>query len=382
MGGSLRGLGIWGPAGAGVVLALAGQPVLWGNQLNGGPRGGPVTGGLLIAGAALPLGGLRRWPAGALAVSTAGLLSYDALGFPASPADLATLFLLAWLIVVGRPAVALVAPVVVVIASGVTSTLRPGVHSVGYFAGGVLAPVLATLIGVAGRGYKEKSEVASREEATALEAHRLAAEQAATGERLRIAREMHDSVGHGVTIATLGAEAASKLMRRDPERAEDLLGVAVRTGKQTMEELHYLLGVLRSGSDAIAARPPERLEEVVRRFAGPNFETSLKVGDGCPAGLSLPVDDVVAAIVAEGLSNAVRHAAARHAVVEVTFESGSLRVTVTDDGQGPGSTTFGFGLTGAAERARSVGGDLRLVASPAGGSCLEAVLPCSIEVGR
>ena len=382
MGGLLRGWGSWGPAGAGVVLALAGQPVLWASELNGGSHGGPVTGGLLIAATALPLGGLRRWPAGALAVSTAGLLSYDALGFPASPADLATLFLLAWLVAVGRPAVALTAPVVVVAASAVTSTLRPGVHSVGYFAGGILAPALATLLGVAGRGYKEKGEAARREAAAALEAHRLAVEQAATGERLRIAREMHDVVGHGVTVATLGAEAASKLMRRDPERAEDLLGVAVRTGKQTMEELHYLLGVLRSGSDAVAARPPEGLEEVVRRFAGPNFETSLKVADGCPAGLSLPVADVVAAIVAEGLSNAIRHAAARQAIVEVTFESNALHVAVTDDGRGPGSAKFGFGLTGAAERARSVGGYLRLVASPAGGSRLEAVLPCSIESGR
>lgn len=220
-----------------------------------------------------------------------------------------------------------------------------------------------------------------RREAAAFEAHRLAVEQAATGERLRIAREMHDVVGHGVTVATLGAQAASKLMRRDPERAEDFLGVAVRTGKQTMEELHYLLGMLRSGSDAVAARPPEGLDEVVRRFARPDFETSLKVGDGCPAGLSLPAADVVAAIVAEGLSNAIRHAAARQAIVQLTFESNALHVTVTDDGRGPGSAKFGFGLTGAAERARSVGGDLRLVASPAGGSRLEAVLPCPIEAG-
>jgi signal transduction histidine kinase len=259
-----------------------------------------------------------------------------------------------------------------------TALLRPGVHSVDYLAGGLLAPVLATLAGVAGREHKQKAEIARREQAAALAAHRLAVNQAATGERLRIAREMHDAIGHGVTVATLAAEAASKLAHRDPERAGEFLEVVVRTGRQTMQELHQLLGVLRSEPDNPAASPAETLDEVVRRYANLGLETSLKVGDDYPT-LPAHVDRAITAIVAEGLANTTRHAGAHQAVVELAYETGLLRVTVTDDGRGPGSAEFGYGLTGAAERARSLGGRLHLQASPTGGTRLEAAIPYPVD---
>lgn len=378
----MRGLaGSWGPCGMGVLLALVGQPVLWQSQVGPKPDAGSVTGGVLIAVAALPLGGLHRWPTGALAVSAAGLFAYGALGFPASPADLATLFLLAWVVGVSRPAVSLTAPVLVVGASGMTALLRPGVHSVGYVAGGLLAPVLATLVGVAGREHKQRSEAARHEQEAALAAHRLAVDQAAATERLRIAREMHDAIGHGVTVATLAAEAASKLGRRDPDRADEFLEIVVRTGKQTMQELHQLLGLLCSEPDNRAARPAETLDEVVRRYANAGLEASLKVGNDCPA-LPAHVERAITAIVAEGLANTVRHSGAHRAVVELDWEDGLLHVTVTDDGRGPGSAEFSFGLTGAAERARSLGGRLHLEASPTGGSRLEAAIPYTNPVGH
>lgn len=363
----------WAPCGMGVLLAVAGQPVLWQNPLAPSPEASGATGAALIAAAALPVAGLRRWPATALAVSAAGLFAYDALGFPASPADVATLFLLAWVVAVGRPAVALSAPVLVVAASAMTALARPGIHSVAYLAGGLLAPVLATLAGVAGRAYKDRNDTERRAQQAALEAHRRTAQRAAADERLRIAREMHDAIGHGVTVTTLAAQAASRLTRRDPERAGEFLDVAVRAGQQTMQELHELLGVLRADTDH-TARPPETLGDVVRRYANPALSTTLNIPDDWPA-LPAHVERAITAIVAEGLANTARHSGARHATVQLTSNNGLLRVTVTDDGRGPGTAEFGYGLVGASERAASLGGHLHLEESPTGGARLEATIP-------
>lgn len=369
--------GVWAPVVTGLALTLAGQPILWLSPSSQGLHSADVVGGALVATAALPFAAVRRAPVAALCVSAVGLFAYGSLGYPASPADLATLFLLGWVVVVSRPIVAIFACASLVAASGIVAIVRPGPHPAAYIVGGLLAPAVAAVVGVAGRGFRQRAEMARLELVNQVKLQYLLAEKAANVERLRIAREMHDAVGHGVTIAMLSVEAARKLIKIEPGRAEDLLNIAYKTGQQTMGELQQLLRVLRTGDDHMSSEA-RSLNAVVQRFAGPGLEITLTIDDDCRV-LPPDIERVAVAIVAEGLANVVRHANARRALVSASTREGSTVFAVIDDGRGPGAAAFGHGLTGAAERANSLGGQLLLVASPQGGSRLEVTLPRQID---
>lgn len=367
----------WAPATAALVLAAIGQPILW----LGGEAHGPLSGlGLESFGAALvvlataPLILARRWPLPALAISAVALFAYDAIGFPASPADVATLVLTAWVVVRCPPRLSAPAVGSVIIGAALVAEIRAATISVAAIVAEVLVVPASAVVGLAIRSYVARYALERRESALAVAEARLEAERAAALERLRIAREVHDAVGHGVTVATLRAEAAARLIERDPARAAELLEEVAAAGRQAMRELHQLLGLLRD-----ATTPPERpardLAGVVRRFDGPGLRVRLDV-EGPAEALPSPVTEVVAAVAAEGLANVVRHAHARSARVHLRVDRHETVLEVDDDGQGVMPDTVpGFGLSGAAERARSVGGALSLDSAPGGGAQLRLRIP-------
>lgn len=367
----------WAPASAAVVLAAIGQPTLW----LGGETHGPLSGlGIESLGAALvvlataPLVLARRWPLPALAISAVAIFAYDAIGLPASPADLATLVLTAWVVVRCPPRRSAPAVGSVIIGAALVAEIRAATISIAAIVAEVLVVPASAVVGLAIRSYVARYVLERRESALAVAEARLEAERAAALERLRIAREVHDAVGHGVTVATLRAEAAARLIERDPARAAELLEEVAAAGRQAMRELHQLLGLLRD-----ATTPPERpardLAGVVRRFDGPGLRVRLDV-EGPLEALPPPVAEVVAAVAAEGLANVVRHAHARTARVRLRVDQDETVLEVDDDGQGVTPDTVpGFGLSGAAERARSVGGVLSLDSAPGGGAQLRLRIP-------
>ena len=207
----------------------------------------------------------------------------------------------------------------------------------------------------------------SREE----EARRRVAE-----ERLRIARDVHDVVGHSLATIALQAGVAEHLLDDREPKARESMATIRRLSKEALAEVSAMLGVLRAEDGAERAPTPD--------LAG---VTGL-VEDMRAAGLSIeldleprPVPEVVGGaayrIVQESLTNVVRHAGPQaSARVRVAATNGVVEIEVSDDGQGAApDTPDGNGLTGMRERAAALGGSFSAGTKPDGGFRVQALLP-------
>jgi signal transduction histidine kinase len=217
------------------------------------------------------------------------------------------------------------------------------------------------------------------ERTAALEAERYERARAAVAEeRARIAREMHDSVAHTVSVMVLQAGAAEQALAIAPERTRESLTTIQDAGREAIVELHRMLGVLRGPVGELALDPQpgvaslDALIDQVRR-AGLPVELSV---DGEPRRLPAGVDRSVYRIVQEGLTNTLKHAGAAHASVHLSYDGRAVELEVLDDGTGPSrGNGGGFGLVGMRERAELYGGVLESGARPGGGYALRARLP-------
>ncbi|WP_433325478.1 sensor histidine kinase [Spirillospora sp. CA-294931] len=215
---------------------------------------------------------------------------------------------------------------------------------------------------------------------TRQEALRAAVERAeeralrrATEERLRIARELHDVVGHHLSMINVQAGTALHRFERHPERAEAALGVIKEASRDTLRELRSTLGVLRQVDDAAPMGGLERLDELVRYAELAGLRVSAEVV-GEARRLRADVDLAAYRILQESITNVTRHAAAGQVRLRVTYGTSDLRLEVEDDGKGsPGAA--GTGIRGMSERARALGGDLAAGPLRDGGFRVRARLP-------
>ncbi|WP_049567815.1 sensor histidine kinase [Streptomyces sp. SBT349] len=189
--------------------------------------------------------------------------------------------------------------------------------------------------------------------------------QSATHERLRLARELHDVLGHNISLINVQAAAAVHRSAKRPGQTEELVAALefVReTSKEALRELRATLGVLRQvDEDAPTAPAPaglERLGELADRAAATGLEVGVETG-GAPPVVPPQISLAAYRIVQESLTNITRHANARRASITVDYAPGELRVRVEDDGQGAADGgTRGSGIDGMRERARALGGEL------------------------
>jgi signal transduction histidine kinase len=199
-------------------------------------------------------------------------------------------------------------------------------------------------------------------------------------ERLRIAREVHDVVGHGLATITLRAGVADRVADRDPDEVRAALRAIRQVSRESLTELSALLGVLREGEDAPAEHAPVPDLDALPRLVDGLREAGLDV-DLQVEGNGAAVPEVVAAagyrIVQEALTNVARHAGPNaHARVRVTRRNGVVEVEVRDDGAGaPETVRPGGGLTGMRERAASLGGAFEAGGAAGGGFRVWASLP-------
>jgi signal transduction histidine kinase len=198
-------------------------------------------------------------------------------------------------------------------------------------------------------------------------------ELAVARERRSIARELHDVVGHAMSLIVLQAAAGRHLARTDPDGAAQALDAIADAGEQARVEVGRLRGVLEAGPapglDAVGA--------VVARAAAAGVDVHVRGGPGPSAvALSVEVDQVAFRVVQEALTNAMRHAGG--AAVEIVLEQrdGALAVEVRNGpGAGGGSGEGGHGLRNMAERVAAVGGRLEAGPDGAGGWRVTAALP-------
>jgi signal transduction histidine kinase len=201
-------------------------------------------------------------------------------------------------------------------------------------------------------------------------------------ERLRIAREVHDVVGHGLATITLRAGVADRVADRDPAEVRAALRAIRQVSRESLAELSALLGVLRAdGEEAAPERSPTpnlaALPRLVDGLRDAGLDVDLEIdrapGDGVPE----VVEVAAYRIVQEALTNVARHAGpSAHAHVQLARHDGVVEVEVRDDGRGaPETMRPGGGLTGMHERATALGGRFEAGGAPGGGFRVWASLP-------
>ncbi len=242
---------------------------------------------------------------------------------------------------------------------------------------GVALPGVGLLIGRAAGALRLETDVL-HERAATLERERDAhTRRALELERRRIARELHDVIGHSISVMGVQAGAVRSILpaERERERAA-LLGVE-RTGREAIAEMRRLIGLLRFGDDATGPQPSlVRVESLAAEMRATGLDLTLCV-EGDVSGLPPGVDLAAYRIVQEALTNAMRHAPGARVDASVRVVGDVLEVDVADDGspQPPAAGHVGHGLLGMRERAALYGGEI--VAGPGadGGFRVHARLP-------
>jgi len=356
----------------------------WRHEPEGPGRYGPRSGGyspdiwwsvlpsVLVIVAAVAL--RRTWPRVSFIAVVLAVGAYLALGAPYGPvlvapalavhAMAAQLPLRRWL-----PYTALLVPMLM---AGFwdqpyLGLLDPTLY--GVLVIGVAVAVVPALFGLLHRSRRE-AERMDRDQ----ELHRYAYE-----ERLRIAQEVHDVVGHSLSVINLQAGVALHVLPKRPDQVESSLEAIRATSKQALSELRSTLDVFRDpAADRPLAPPPglARLDDLVNALRAAGRTVNLDVDVPAAAAVPDAVDQAAFRITQEALTNAVRHAGS--AIVDVTIAAGSaaLVLQISDDNpDAPDTVTEGLGLRGMRERARAVGGTLTTFRSPRGGFVVQAELP-------
>ena len=252
------------------------------------------------------------------------------------------------------------------------------VHDPSSVAGNVA--VLGASWGVGALAAERQRHVVALEARTAeLEAarHELA-RQAVIAERLRIARELHDVVAHAVSVITVRSGIAAHVAGTRPEEATSALAAIEQVGRQALDDLRRLLGVLRAEETLEITSPLPGIADLldlVRTVGEGTLSVDLEI-DGDAASLDPSLQLTVYRLVQEALTNAIRHGRASRAVVQVTRTDDDLHVRVRDSGQGTdGVPHDGHGLRGMRERVAMYGGRLDIGNASGGGFCVDARLP-------
>jgi signal transduction histidine kinase len=203
------------------------------------------------------------------------------------------------------------------------------------------------------------------------------AERAVEREQLRIARELHDSIGHSLSVMVLYAGEAERQLDRAPERSRQLLETAIETGRESLGEMDGLVRVLRRERDG--ATSVSDIESLANEFEGLGLAVRI-TGEGTPRSLPDAVDRAAFRLAQEALTNTLKHARARSAEVRLIYAVDTLTIKVADDGVGCSDTSAWaadrHGLVGMRERVLALGGRF-WAGTPSGGSgfVVEAVLP-------
>ncbi|WP_327351990.1 sensor histidine kinase [Streptomyces sp. NBC_01304] len=227
----------------------------------------------------------------------------------------------------------------------------------------------ATAVGLGrGRARWYEGRLAAAQDLRRAEAARATA---ATSERTRLARELHDVSAHHLTSVVVTVDAARRLGDRRPELAEEALRFAAEGGRETMAALHRLVTAMRTSATDEESALEDRIAELAAGFARLGLRPAVRVAPPL-AGLTGPVAEAAFGIVREALTNALRYAPSAAVRVEVSERDGTLQLTVDDDGpggsapgprrdglgSGPDGLGSGRGTTGMRERAAALGGTL------------------------
>jgi signal transduction histidine kinase len=338
---------------------------------------------LVLVGSGLILVVRRRFPKLVFAAVGAASLGYYGLGFPDGPGWVA-FFIAAYTLTAygdGRRSLRLAAAGLAVLTIGWIITNDYGnPDRMGWLFFRIGTAVMATTLGESVRMRRVIAAQAQERAERAEQTREEEARRRVDAERLRIAREVHDTVAHSIAIINVQASATAHVLDRRPEQARETLNTIARTSAQALRELRATLGVLTDGSDGDSRAPSPGLAQIpeLLRMAGEagltvSADVSHEVGQ-----LPSALDGAAYRILQESLTNVIRHAGSGvSAWATVACEGDEVVIAVRDDG---GSVCFfdegsGRGIAGMRERCELLGGTLAAGPRAGGGFEVRARLP-------
>jgi signal transduction histidine kinase len=361
-----------------LAAALAGALVEGVDPTEGVVRRLDALGVLLIVGMTLPLAARRLLPRAVAIGSVYCVVVATISGYPVGIGPFAALFALCSLAYTTSRGDTLLVGVPAAVALIVGFVAAPGNVSVSNIVGNLLAFAFTLLVGDLLRVRRDQNALLA-ERHRELEALREAETRSAiVEERMRIARDVHDVVGHSLVAITLQARAGLRRLQRSPERAGQALREIEALASHALEETRTAVATVRSGTDVTALHPQPTLadlSDLLESMHDSDLEVHLEVEPAAHE-LAAHLQSAAYRIVQESLSNAAKHAGPARTDVRIMRAGDVLTVEVTDDStKAAPAAGEGSGLRGMRERAEQLGGSLEAGPAPDRGWRVRARLP-------
>jgi signal transduction histidine kinase len=347
---------------------------------------------LILSG--LALGVRRRWPAPVFITTALASLVYYTAGFSDGPGWIGLFISLYTLTTYGdgRRSLTLAGGGIAVLATGwliAAADIQPRA-AIGWVFFRIAASVMAAALG---ESVRSRRVVAAEALERARQAERTREEEARSrvdAERLRIAREVHDTVAHAIAIINVQAGVTAYTLDKRPERAREALVTIEQTSAQALHEMRAVLGVLRDSGNGRVPHPGlGQVNEITAMAREAGLDIKLDV-TASTAPLPSAVDHTAYRILQESITNVIRHVGPTRVTVALNYGTDVLEIRVTDEGGrdasgddaplpgGPvndGSAEPGRGIIGMRERCGLLGGEFAAGPRPCGGFEVKARLP-------
>ncbi|HEU4542242.1 MAG TPA: sensor histidine kinase [Jiangellaceae bacterium] len=352
---------------------------------------------LIVSGLALVV--RRRWPVPVFLTAALASLVYFTLDFPDGPAWLGLFVALYTLTAYGdgRRSLVIAGVGITVLATAwliAAADIEPRA-AIGWVFFRIGASVMSAALGESARS---RRVIAAEAQERAEWAERTREEEARArvdAERLRIAREVHDTVAHAIAIINVQAGVTAHVLDKRPERARETLVAIEHTSSQALQEMRSILGVLRDANDGRVPHPGlGQIDELVAKARNAGLDIKLE-GMSPAAALPSAVGSAVYRILQESITNVIRHVGPTRVTVRIDYGVDLLEIRVTDEGRrdgpsdgpgdrrrragrptsGSGSIRPGRGILGMRERCELLGGELDARPIRGGGFEITARLP-------
>lgn len=336
---------------------------------------------LIASGAAIAL--RRRFPVAVFAITALASLTYYGLDFPDAPGWLALFVSLYSLTLYGdgRRSLVIAGAGIAVLSTGwllAATDIEPRA-AIGWVFFRIGASVMSAALGESVRTRRVIAADAVERAELAERTHEEEARARVDEERLRIAREVHDTVAHAIAVINVQSGVTAHLLDKQPERIRETLLAIQQTSSQALREMRSILGVLRDDRDARAPHPGlGQIDELIAKARHAGLDITLESAQ--PVALPSAVDGAAYRIVQESITNVIRHVGPTRVTVGLDYGIDSLELSVTNErgltpGNGERSALPGRGIIGMRERCQLLGGDLQAGPAAGGGFAVTARLP-------
>jgi signal transduction histidine kinase len=343
----------------------------------------------LLAVSGLVLVVRRRWPVPVFAVTALASLAYYGVDFPDGPGWLALFVSLYTLAAYGDGRRSLVtAGTAITVLAAVwlyqAADIEPRA-AIGWVFFRIGASVMSAALGESVRSRRVIAAEARERAELAERTREEVARARVDAERLRIAREVHDTVAHAVAIINVQSGVTAHVLDKRPEQAREALRAIEETSSRALQEMRAILGVLRDDDGRAPLPGLDQIDELTAKAREAGLDVTL---DASPPTAPLPgaVGSAAYRILQESVTNVIRHVGPTRVTVALNPGTDALEIRVTDEGRRPGggngsahggtvSREPGRGILGMRERCRLLGGEFDAGPTPGGGFEVTARLP-------